>query len=325
MRLSANLGGALLALVLVSGASAAHAQDYPTREIRAICTFSAGSGADVFVRYFSEKLRALSGQTVIVENKVGALGNIGSEAAAKAKPDGYTLLIAPGSSTFAMASHTFKKLPFDPIKDFTPVTTLAKLGFVIAVDGKSPIKSLAELTADLKAKGDKATYGITANTGLVTAELYKKVAGLKAVKAQYKEMGTLANDMSAGSLDFTAADAVWGVQQARAGRTRVLAVSSPTRMLAMPDVPTIQEAGQPEFGGLTAWWGVFVPAGTPAPIVAKLEGWFNQIVATEETKKFLNNVGSDPFPGNSRLLAELLATDIKKWGEYVKLANIEPQ
>jgi tripartite-type tricarboxylate transporter receptor subunit TctC len=318
------LAGATLAMALILGASAAGAEEYPAREIKAICNFGAGSGADVFVRYFAEKLRALAGKPVIVDNKVGALGNLGTETAAKSKADGYTILIAPGSSTMAAASHIFKKLPFDPVKDFTPVTTLAKIGFVITVDAKTPYTSLPELTTALKAKGDKATYGIVANTGLVTAELYKKVAGLQAVKAQYKEMGTLANDMAAGALDFAAADAVWAIQQQKAGRVRMLAVSTAKRMLAMPDLPTVNEAGQPDFGDLTAWWAVFVPAGTPPEIVAKLEGWFNEIVASEETKAFLNNLGSDPFPGNSSLLRDQLASDIAKWADFVKLANIEP-
>ena len=316
---------AVLALGAALAAFPATAQDYPAREIRAICNFPAGTGADVFVRYFAAKLSALAGKPVVVDNKGGALGNIGTEAAAKSKPDGYTILIVPGSSTMAAAMHTFKKLPFDPIKDFTPVTTIARLGFVIAVDAKSPIKTLADLTAHLKNKGDKSTYGVAANTGLISAELYKKVAGLRATKAQYREMGTLMNDMFAGSLDFTAGDPVWAVEQVRSGKIRALAVTSGVRMSALADVPTMKEAGYPAFGELIAWWAVYVPAGTPEPIVKKLEAWFNQIVATEETKKFLNNLGSDPFQGNAAMLKDLLAADIVKWGEYVKLAGIQPQ
>jgi tripartite-type tricarboxylate transporter receptor subunit TctC len=316
---------AMLASIAALAAFPAAAQDYPAREIRAICNFPAGTGADVFVRYFGAKLAALAGKPVVVDNKGGALGNIGTEAGARAKPDGYTILIVPASSTMAAATHTFKKLPFDPVKDFTPVTTLARLGFVVAVDAKSPIKTLADLTAHVKAKGAKATYGVAANTGLITAELYKKVAGLQATKAQYREMGTLMNDMFAGSLDFTAGDPVWAVEQVKAGKIRALAVTSGVRMSALPDVPTMKEAGYPAFGELIAWWAVYVPAGTPEPIVKKLEAWFNQIVASEETKKFLNNLGSDPFPGNAVMLKNLLASDIQKWGEYVKLAGITPQ
>jgi tripartite-type tricarboxylate transporter receptor subunit TctC len=325
MQLPETIRPALAAVALLLAPLSAAAQDYPTKDIHTICNFPAGSGADVFVRYFSDKLSALAGKPVIVENKGGALGNIGTEAAAKSRPDGYTVLIAPGSSTMAAATSTFKKLPFDPQKDFIPVTTLAKLGFVIAVDAKSPIKTLADLTAHLKTKGAKATYGIAANTGLVSAELYKRAAKVEATRAQYREMGTLMNDMYAGNLDFTSGDPVWAVEQTKAGKIRALAVTSASRMSALPDVPTMTEAGLPDFGELIAWWAVFVPAKTPKPIVDKLEAWFNQIAASDDTKKFLNNLGSDPFPGNSKMLGELVASDIKKWADYVKLAGIEPQ
>ncbi len=327
MTISNPIRRAFALALAVAGFAAlpAQAQDYPAQDIRAICNFPAGTGGDVFVRYFSAKLSALAGKPVIVENRGGALGNIGTEAAARSKPDGYTILIVPGSSTMAAAVHVFKKLPFDPVKDFTPVTTLARLGFVLAVDAKSPIKTVADLNAHLKAKGDKANFGIAANTGLVSAELYKKVAGVKATKVQYREMQTLMNDMYADKLDFAFGDPVWAVEQVKAGKIRVLAVTSGQRMAALPDVPTFKEAGYPDFGQIIAWWAVFVPAGTPQPVVAKLEAWFNQIAASPETKTFLGQFGSEPFPGNGRSLAELLASDIKNWGDYVKLAGIEPQ
>jgi len=314
-----------LALGILLGSLPARAQDYPTQDIHVICTFPAGTGADIYVRYFSEKMSALAGKPVIVDNKGGAMGNIGTEAAAKSRPDGYTILIVPGSSTMASAVSTFKKLPFDPIKDFTPVTTLAKLGFVIVVDPKAPIKSMADLTARLKTKGTKASYGTSANTGTVAAELYKKHAGLPQVaKVAYKENGTAMNDMYAGTLDFLSVDAAWAVEQIKAGRLRALAVTSTDRLSVLPDVPTMVEAGVKGYGDVTPWWAVFVPAKTPQPIVSKLEGWFNQVVASPETKKWLNNLGGDPFPGSSKMLGELLSKDIKRWAEYYKLANIEP-
>jgi tripartite-type tricarboxylate transporter receptor subunit TctC len=317
---------AALLLAVLFVALPALAQDYPTRDVHAICNFPAGTGADVYVRYFCEKLSVLMGRTVIVDNRGGAFGNIGTEAAAHSKPDGYTLLIVPGSSTMAAAMSGFKKLPFDPIKDFTPVTTLAKLCFVFVVDPKAPIKSMADLTAQLKAKGPKGSYGTSANTGLVAAELYKKHADLPLVtKVQYRENGTALNDMYAGNLDFLCVDAVWAIEQARSGRLRALAVTSADRLSVLPDVPTVEEAGVKGYGDVTPWWAVFVPAQTPQPIINKLEAWFNQIVKSDDTKKFLNNLGGDPFPGNQRMLTELLAKDIKRWGEYYKLANIEPQ
>jgi tripartite-type tricarboxylate transporter receptor subunit TctC len=188
------------------------------------------------------------------------------------------------------------------------------------------MKTMADLTAHLKAKGPKGSYGTSSNTGLVGAELYKKFANLpQVVKVQYKENGTALNDMYAGNLDFLSVDAVWAIEQTRAGRLRALAVTSADRASVLPDIPTMEEAGVKGYADVTPWWAVFVPAQTPQPIIDKLEAWFNQIVKSEEAKKFLNNLGGDPFPGNQRMLRELLAKDIKRWGDYYKLANIEPQ
>ncbi len=185
---------------------------------------------------------------------------------------------------------------------------------------------MGELTVHLKARGAKASYGTSSNTGLIAGELYKKQTGLREVaKVQYKENQTPLNDMYAGSLDFMVVDAPWAMEQSKAGRLRVLAVTSAERLSVLPDVPTMEEAGIKGYGDVTPWWAVFVPAKTPQAVVSKLEMWFNQITASPDTKKWLNNLGSDPFSGNSRLLGQLLTRDIKRWGEYYKLANIEPQ
>src|SRR5262245_14149457 len=173
----AGLAGAVV-LCLVAASLPALAQDYPAHDIRAICVFPPNTNPDALVRFYSEKLSALAGKPVTVENKGGAAGTAGAEAAAKAKADGYTVVILPGA-TLAAAPHTFKKLKFNPAKDFAPVTTLAKSGYVILVDAKSPVKTLAELTARLKEKGDRASYGYTGNGELVAAELYKKQAAVK--------------------------------------------------------------------------------------------------------------------------------------------------
>ena len=190
----------------------------------------------------------------------------------------------------------------------------------------SPIKTLDDLTKALKAKGAKATYSVSANTGHVTGELYKREAGLPDVQvAQYRDMQTPLNDLYAGQIDFLTADIPWAVEFAKAGKIRILATASDTRSSALPDVPTFVEAGLKNFGSVIAWWGVWVPAGTPAPIKAKLEESFNKITADPAVKTWLNNLGSDVFPGNSKMLADLLVADTKKWAEYVKLAKIEPQ
>jgi tripartite-type tricarboxylate transporter receptor subunit TctC len=314
-----------LAAAFVAFAPAARAQDYPVRDIHAICNFAAGSGADIYVRFFADQLAKLAGRTVIVDNKPGALGNIATDAAAKAKPDGYTILITPASSTLAMARHVFKTLTFDPIKDFTGVTTLAQLSFVLSVDPKTNIKSVAELSEHLKKKGDKASYGGGSNSGIVSAELYKKYAGVPGLLVHYRDPQTSLNDLLGGQIDFIFQDGPFAIEHSKAGRVRILATTSKQRLAALPDVPTMEEAGVKGFGDITPWWSVQVPAGTPQPIVDKLEGWFNRIVASEETKKFLGNLGSEPFPGTQASLKALLVRDTERWGEYVRLANIQPQ
>ena len=170
-----------LAMPFVSRGASAQGV-WPAREVHAICGFPPGTGADVFVRFYSKQLQDRIGKTVIVENKVGAFGNISTEYLARSKPDGYTVGIMPGSSFLAAASALFKKLPFDPINDFDHITTLSKLPFILLVSGDSPHKSVADLVADLKAKGDKASYGSVANTGLVSGGLLKRSLALRPLK-----------------------------------------------------------------------------------------------------------------------------------------------
>ena len=319
-----RLGALLVGICAALASASADAQDYPAREIRAICSFAAGSGGDILVRYYSDRLSKLSGKPVIVENKVGAQGVIGTEYAARSKPDGYTILITPASSTLAAAPYLFKKLPYDPIKDFTAVAPIARLNFVFVVDAKGPIKTIAELVAELKKKPDHGTYGINNNTGQVAAELFKEAAQLKSLQVPYKTTVQGVTDLLGGQVDFLVGDATFFSGQARAGRVRIIAVTGPTRSRALPEVPTMAESG---FAGydLTAWWGVMVPAGTPKPIVDRLAAWMSQINATEDTRQFLKNVATDVLNGTPEQMAAMLRQDLERWGRYAKLARIEPQ
>jgi tripartite-type tricarboxylate transporter receptor subunit TctC len=310
---------ALLALPLSSAG-----QDYPAREIRSICNFSAGSGADILVRYYSDRLAKLAGKAVVVENRPGVQGNLATEHVAHSKPDGYTIMITPASSTLAAARHLFKQLPFDPDRDFAPVTTLAKLSFAIAVDAKSPVRTIAELTEHLKKKPGHGHYATGSNTGQVAGELYKSMAGLSTTYVPYKQTMSALTDLIAGEVDFMTYDVTFLVGQARSGRVRLLAITSAARLATLPDVPTMAESGFPGYD-LTPWWGVVVPAGTPKPVVDQLAAWFNQITASEETRKFLENLATDPFPGSPDSMAALIRVEIEQWGKNVKLAKIEPQ
>jgi tripartite-type tricarboxylate transporter receptor subunit TctC len=302
----------------------AAAQPYPARDIHIINGYAAGSGADVIVRYWADKLQKISGKAIIVENKPGASGNIAMEAAARSKPDGYSIYMTAGSS-MANSVSLFKNLKVQPDKDFTMVTTLLRLSFVLVVGPKSPVKSVAELTALMKTKPDNGLYGATAPSGIVSAELYKSVTGLKTTFVSYKDASSALVDLVDGGIDWMFMDPIAALEHMRAGRIRGLAVGAADKVLAIPELPSMKEAGI-EGVDVVAWWAVAVPAGTPRPIVDQLAGWFNQITATEESKSFINRVvGGDPFIGNPDMAQKLLETDIVRWRDYIRTAKIEPQ
>jgi tripartite-type tricarboxylate transporter receptor subunit TctC len=319
-----SIVAALAAAVLALAASLAAAQEYPVREIRSLCNFGAGSGADILVRFYSDRLSKLAGKPVIVENKPGANGALATDALAKSRPDGYTILITPASSTIAAAPHLFKSLPFDTTKDFSAVTTVASLSFVIMVDAAKPIKSIDELIAHLKSKPNDGFYGTGNNTGVIAAELFKAKAGLRTTYAPYKLNTQALTDLLLGQLDFLSYDATWAAGQAQGGKIRILAATAAKRSVALPEVPTLTELG---YGGndVTPWWGVVVPAGTPKAVIDKLAGWFNQITAAEDTKQFLTRTAFDPFPGSPAQMQALMKSDADRWRRYVELAKIEPQ
>jgi tripartite-type tricarboxylate transporter receptor subunit TctC len=314
---------ALLIASLVLASSTVAAQDYPSRDIRSICNFAPGSGADVIVRFYSERLAKLAGQPVVVDNKPGANGGIATGELAKAKPDGYTLMITPASSTIAAAPYMFKNLPFDAARDFAAVTTIASLSFVILVDAKSPIRDLKGLVAELKKKPNDGFYGTGNNTGVIAAEIFKAKAGVKTTYVPYKTNVQALTDLLQGQLDFISYDATWASGQVKGGKLRAIGASASRRSVAFPDVPTFAEQG---FGDadVTPWWGVVVPAGTPKPIIDKLAGWINQITAQQETRTFLSRAAFDPFPGSPEQMAELLNKDSARWKSYVELAKIKP-
>jgi tripartite-type tricarboxylate transporter receptor subunit TctC len=320
------LNGCLLATGLLCHSVAALSQSWPApgRELKIIVGYPAGSGADTGVRYLSAKLAEVSGHPVIVENRAGMISSMGADAVAKSRPDGYTILLASATSSHAANLVLFKKLPYDPVKDFTPVTTLYRTTFFLMVNAKSPHRTVAELTAAMRAAGSKASYGYGSPPALASAELYKQRAGPQAVGISYKTSAATLPEMYSGALDFQFIDANFGTQQLRGGKLRALAITSGQRSSIL-DMPTMAEAANiPEFD-IAPWWGVFLPAGAPQPIVARLEGWFNQIVNMEDTRKYWAGNGSEALPGNQKFLAELLEKEIKKWADLAKIANIQPE
>jgi tripartite-type tricarboxylate transporter receptor subunit TctC len=314
-----------LALALAAVMALPHgaaAQQYPSRDIRFICAFPAGSGADVLVRFFAEQLRPIANRTIIVENKSGAGGNIAIEYVARSKPDGYTVFVHAGSAV-AAGMHLYKNPPVDVGKAITIAATINRQPFMLVVDAKSPYKSVADLTSAMKRKGEKASYAAAAPTGRIMGELYNLAAGLKAVEVNYRTAPDSINDMLSGAVDYGMHDPVFSLGQAREGRMRILAVSTGKRLDANPDMPTMAESGVPM--DLTGWWAVMLPTGTPQPVIDQLHQWFVQIVGSESTKAFLNKFGGDPLIETPAQAQARFLKDIKEWGDYIKLAKLPPQ
>ena len=315
---------AWIAAALVGTCLSAAAPTDPTREIRMVVGLPAGSGGDIVARYYADKLSGLAGKPVIVENRPGMILSIGADAVAKAPPDGYTVLITSVTSSHAANVFNFKKLPYDPIKDFTPVAMLQKSYFMLMVRPEAPWKTVAELTEAMKAKAEKATYGYGAPPALASAELYKARKGLKAVGIPYKTSMASLPEMFSGELDFQFIDSTAGTPLRQSGKVRALAVSSGQRVPGV-DLPTMAEAADiPEFD-IAPVWGVLLPAGAPAPIVAKLESWFAEISRMDATRQYQANTHAAPFAGNAKALADFIPKEIKKWEELARLAKIEPQ
>ncbi len=315
------LVGATAALAMAA-ASMAQAQDFPNRPLRVVIGFPAGSGADILGRHFTNKLQEISGQPVVVENKPGANSNIAIGLVKNAKPDGYTMLFV-ANSNMAMNKWLFKSLPFDTIKDFTAVASWAQLGFVVVVGADSKHKTLADLTAHLKSKPQNK-YGTTNQTAVVSSEYYRQLAKFEAVNVGYRTAPDALPDVTNGTLDFMIMDGTFAQGQIRNGKLKPLAVTSTWRIAGLPTVPTMDESGHKGFD-FAPWWATYVPAGTPAPVVAKLEGYFSKISALPETKTYLETIASVPLHDGSAKTGAKLAAEVAKWGPIIEAAGIKPQ
>jgi tripartite-type tricarboxylate transporter receptor subunit TctC len=297
---------------------------YPSKVITAVCMFAPGTGADIFVRFYARKLQELANQTIIVENKVGMAGNIATEYVARSKPDGYTIFIAPASSILVAGQYLYKKLNYDPISDFASVTTLAKLPFVLVVAPDVGVNSVADLVARLKTKGDNGFFGSSTTNGLVASELLKAQFGLNSTEVKYKSGLDALNDLIAHNIDFQFTDPVTVKQMIADGKLKALMLTSAQPFAALPGIPGAAQAGVNNLD-MISWWSVHVPAKTPAPVVEKLTTWFNQIAASDDAKKFLANLGSDPLIGDAKLVDSMIAKETNEWKEWVRIAKIEPQ
>lgn len=316
--LALALGGAAL---LAPGLAFAQGT-YPSKNISFICAFPAGSGADVLVRFFAEKVAAVSGHTVIVENKPGAAGGIASQFTARAPADGHTIFVHSGNSV-AGNMWLMKNPPVDAAKDLQTIATVNKQAFMVTVRKDSPYQTLADLVADQKAKGDKGSYAVNATSGRVLAEEFKQLAGLQTVPVSYGTASDSVNDMLSGQVDFGVHDPVFALSQVRGDRFRVLALGAAERLKGIPDIPTFKEQGY-DIDQL-GWWGAMVPAGVPADIVTTINGWFNAVLAEDATKEFLMKQGGDPYISTPEESQKLMEETITEWKRLVEVAKIPVQ
>jgi tripartite-type tricarboxylate transporter receptor subunit TctC len=314
---------AIAALLWAGLAGTAMAADpYPNRPVRVIVPFAAGGGADVVARLVFTKLSMKLGQAFVIDNRGGAGGIVGTDAVAKAAPDGYTLLLGQTGPN-ALNPALFTKLPYDPIGDFAAVVQLTAYPYVIVVNPNVPVQSLAELIALAKAKPNTLSFGTagTGSSGQLAAELFMRTTGTKLIHVPYKGAGPALVDTVAGVVTMTFGDMAASTPLVTSGRLRALAVTGPKRTFLMPGVPTVSESGYPGFEAL-AWHGVYAPAKTPPDIINKLNKEMALILAEPDVREKLQQAGIDPIGASPAAYAAYTREEIKKWGTIVREANI---
>lgn len=313
----------LLLAFLIAFIQPVMAEQWPSKPIRIVVPYPPGGGNDVLARLFAPELGQILGQSVVVENRPGAGGSMGSASVAKAAPDGYTLLIV-NTVPHTSAAGIYSKLPYDPVKDFSAVALVASNPYVIAVNPKLPVKNIAELIALARSKPGTIFYG-SAGTGSVThlnTELFKSVVKIDLTHVPYKGGGPAIADLLGGQVQMTTENVFLMMPYFNAGQLRPIAVTSLKRSSILPDVPTIAESGYPNFE-IIGQFGFVAPAGTPDDVIVKLNSAFNKILKSPEIIKKLNAQGSDVRSGTPEAFQAILQSESTKWLGVIKDANIK--
>ena len=316
-RIAALAAGALCACAAV-------AQNYPVKPVRVIVSFPPGSGADIVCRTITPRLTEAYGQQFVVDNRAGASGNLGSELAARAVPDGYTLLFTPASVASSQALYT--KLGYNLQKDLEPISIIASAPFVLVVHPSLPVKNVKDLIAMAKAKPGQLLYASTGNGGSphLASELFKMQAKIDIVHIPYKGTPPAVTDLIAGQVSMMFANTLSVLPYVNSGRLRALAISSAKRSAAAPQLPTIAEAGMPGFEAST-WFGMLAPTGTPKDIVVRLNGELRKIVQTKTVNDALIAQGADPIGSSAEEFQARIKSDIEKWTRTIKAANVQAE
>ncbi|MBU1360523.1 MAG: tripartite tricarboxylate transporter substrate binding protein [Gammaproteobacteria bacterium] len=315
-----GLGTAALALAATFGLAAPlHAQDsFPSKPVKIIVGYAPGGSSDVTARLISNRLSQELGQPVIVENKPGAGGNIGADAVARATPDGYTILLAAAQQIVVNPS-LYKNMPLDPLKDLAPITQLQTDHNLMVVNPSVPAKNLKEFIAYAKSKPKEVTFSSpgAGSPAHLAGELLNQKAGLSMLHVPYKGSGAALNDLIAGHVTMAIDNMPALLPQVQAGKLRAIAVASTHRASAAPDIPTMEEAGLKGYV-VGAWKGLMAPAGTPAPIIAKLHDAAVKVLADPEVRKRLVALGAEPVGDTPEQFAKTLREESKQWSALVK-------
>jgi tripartite-type tricarboxylate transporter receptor subunit TctC len=304
--------------------SAALAQAYPTKPIKAIVPFAAGSATDQIGRAFAQKMSETLGQVIVVENKAGVNGMLGADAVAKAPADGYTILIGTNSTNAALKS-LMKTLPYNQDTAFTPLGYLGSVPLIIAVNNDVPAKNLREFVDIAKAKPTSVTFASASTSQLVSAEMLASMAGIQMTNVPYKSGPAAMTDLIGGQVMMFSADFAVTLPQVKGGKIRGLAVTSIQRSPAIPELPTVNEALGLKDYELIAYFAMFAPAGTPPEIVAKLNQAINAAANSKDLQDKFAPIGFAVEPGTPEALAQRSVKETAKWAKAIKDAKIEPQ
>ncbi|MEO8524897.1 MAG: tripartite tricarboxylate transporter substrate binding protein [Caldimonas sp.] len=310
-------------LTLAGWSSCAQAQTYPAKTITFTVPFAAGSATDQLARALGQSITEQTKQPVIIDNRAGASGMMAAQQVAHAPADGYTVLITT-NTTQAANEHLYKKLPYDPVKDFVPVTGLGRGGQVLVVRADSSYKTAADLIADARKRPGKLSFGSGSSSSRVAGEMLKQLTQTDILHVPYKSNPLAITDLLGGQIDFMITDAATGVPQIKGGKLRALAVSTTKRNPMLPDVPTLDEAGVKGYD-MGYWFAAYVPAGTPAPVVSRLHDLLVAGVKSAAARTFFESTGSDPWTTTPDELAKFQGVEAQKWGRVIKAAGIEPE
>jgi tripartite-type tricarboxylate transporter receptor subunit TctC len=296
---------------------------YPEKPLNFVVPFAAGSATDQLARALGQSVTEQSKQPVVVDNKAGASGMIAAQFVAKAPADGYTVLITT-NTTHAANEHLYKKLSYDPVKDFAPVTGLGKGGQVLVVRADAPYKTVADLLAKARKEPGKLSFGSGSSSSRVAGELFKQLSKTDILHVPYKSNPNAITDLLGGQIDFMITDTATGLPQVKAGKLHALGVSTTRRSPQLPDIPTIDEAGVKGYD-IGYWFAAYVPAGTPAPVVARLHDLLVAATRSAAAKVFFDTSGAEAWTTSADELARFQAAETVKWGNVIKGAGITPE